>query len=128
MKFRTMFLLITLLLTLVLAGSWAAALAASSTRHSGTVLKVEPQAGTLVLEEMGAAGKIQQLKVSVPAQARVVLSERIPDNQVTDLQNPFKETTIGLSDIRPGDFVVVELKGEANQAGSVTVTFRGGSR
>jgi len=126
MRFRTRPLPITLLLTLALAGSWTATLAASSTRHSGTVLKVEPQAEMLVLEEMGVAGKIRQLGVNVPAQARVVLSERLPADQVTDLQKPFKETTIGLSDIRPGDFVTVELDGK--KVSSVTVTFRGSSR
>ena len=101
----------------------------SADRHSGTVIEVDAQAGTLVLEEMAVAGKTRQLQVRVTRETRVALSERLPDGQVTDLRNPFKETTLMLSDIRPGDFVTVELAGGGGKAaGSVMVTLRGGSR
>jgi len=115
---------------ILLEGGWSAVLADPAERHSGTVVAVDPKARTLSLDELGAAGQTRQLNVSVPAQARVVLSERIPDHQVTDLRNPFRNSPIGLSDIRPGDFIVVELteKEEKAVARSVAVTFRGGSR
>lgn len=130
MRIRMALLTLGMLSAILLVGGWSAVLAGSAERHSGTVVAVDPNARTLALEELAAAGKTQQLKVSVPAQAQVVFSERIPDHQVTDLRHPFRDTPIGLPDIRPGDFIVVELteKGEKVVASSVTVTFRGGAR
>lgn len=131
MRFSVAFLTLGVLATSLAAAGWAPPVRASpSERHSGTVLKVDSQAGTLVIEELAAEGKARQLKVSVPAQARVILSERIPASQVTDPGRPFRETRIRLSDIHPGDFATVELTadGEKAVAASVTVTLRGGSR
>lgn len=99
-------------------------LASAGERHSGTVSRVNAQTGTLVLEEMAVAGKTHRFQVRVTAETRLVLSERIRDAQVTDLRNPFRETSIQLSDIRPGDFVTVEVTEKA-VATSVTVTLRG---
>jgi hypothetical protein len=54
----------------------------------------------------------------------VVLSER--DEQAEDLGHPFKDTVIGLSEVRRGDYVVVEMRGPEGRelARSVVVTFR----
>jgi hypothetical protein len=92
-----------------------------STRFSGVVLSVEPAARMLVLEDRGAAGR---LRVELAPDARVVLSER--DEQAEDLSDPFKDTAIGLADVRRGDYVVVEMRGSEGKelARSVVVTFR----
>lgn len=95
-----------------------------TTRSSGLVLSVNPRARTLVLEDRGAAGAAQ-LQVELTPDARVVLSER--DDRAEDLSHPFKDTLISLSDVRRGDFVVVEMRGPEGKAlaRSVVVTFRG---
>jgi hypothetical protein len=96
-----------------------------TTRSSGIVLAVNPRARTLVLEDMGAAAAASRLRVELAPDARVVLSER--DDRADDLSHPFKDTVISLSDVRRGDFVVVETRGPEGKAlaRSVVVTFRG---
>jgi len=85
-----------------------------TTRSSGIVLSVNPRARTLVLQDMGAATEAWRLRVELAPDARVVLSER--DDRAEDLSHPFKETGIRLSDVRRGDFVVVELRGLEGKA------------
>lgn len=100
-------------------------------RHSGTVLAVSNwQTPTLVVEEMVEEAKVRKLQVLITAQTQLVRSERLPKDQVTDPRRPFRDSPIGLSEIRLGDFVVVELTvvGEGAVASSVTLTFRGGAR
>jgi hypothetical protein len=89
------------------------------------VLGVNPGARTLVLQDMGAAAEAGRLLVELAPDARVVLSER--DDRAGDLSHPFKDTVISLSDVRKGDFVVVEMRGPEGTAvaRSVVVTFRG---
>ncbi len=96
-----------------------------TTRSSGLVLSVNPRARTLVLEDRGAAAAASGLRVELAPDARVVLSER--DDRAEDLSHPFKDTLISLSDVRRGDFVVVEMRGPEGKAlaRSVVVTFRG---
>jgi len=97
-----------------------------TTRSSGIVLSVNPSARTLVLQDMEAAAEVRRLRVELAPDARVVLSER--DDQAEDLSHPFKDTMISLSDVRTGDFVVVEMRGPEGKAlaRSVVVTFRPG--
>jgi hypothetical protein len=94
-----------------------------STRSSGVVQSVDPRARTLVLEERGVAGT-GRLRVELHPDARVVLSRR--EAQAADPTHPFTDTPIDLSDVRRGDYVVVDLQGpEGKELGrSVTVTFR----
>lgn len=108
---------------------WATA-APAAERHSGTVMKVDAKARTLVVQEIGANAKARTLSVRVTPQAKVVLSERVADDKVTDVRHPFTDTSIGFPDLRPGDFIVLELEGEGEKAAasSVTVTFRGAAR
>jgi hypothetical protein len=96
-----------------------------TTRSSGIVLSVNPRARTLVLEDRDAAAAASRLRVEVAPDARVVLSER--DDRAEDLSHPFKDTVISLSEVRKGDFVVVEMRGPEGKvlARSVVVTFRG---
>lgn len=95
-----------------------------SMRSSGVVLSVDPRASMLVLEDSGAAGEAGRLRVKLAPDARVVLSER--NDQAEDLSRPFKDTVISLSDVRRGDYVVVERRGPEGKdlAHSVVVTFR----
>jgi hypothetical protein len=96
-----------------------------TTRSSGIVLSVNPSARTLVLQDLGAAAEAWRLRVEVAPDARVVLSERA--DRADDLSHPFKDTAISLSDVRRGDFVVVEMRGPEGKAlaRSVVVTLRG---
>jgi hypothetical protein len=92
-------------------------------RRAGTVLAVDPQSRALVLDEFGANAERRALRVQVPREAVVLLSQR---NQAgRDLTDSFRESTITLSDIRPGDFVVVELSSDPEVARLVMVTLRG---
>jgi hypothetical protein len=94
-------------------------------RSSGVVLSVDPRARTLVLEDRGAAAAAPRLRVELAPDARVVLSER--DDRAEDLSHPFKDTLISLSEVRRGDFVVVEMRGPEGKAlaRSLVVTLRG---
>jgi hypothetical protein len=94
-----------------------------STRSSGLVMSVDPGTRTLVLEDRGGTGAAGR-RVELAPDARVVLSER--DEQAEDLGHPFKDTVIGLSEVRRGDYVVVEMRGPQGKelARSVVVTFR----
>jgi hypothetical protein len=92
-------------------------------RRAGTVLAVDPQSRILVLDEFGANAERRALRVQVPPQAVVLLSQRNKDGR--DLTDSFRESTITLSDIRPGDFVVVELSSDPDVARLVMVTLRG---
>ena len=97
--------------------------AGAGERRAGTVLAVDPQSRTLVLDEFRANAERGALRVQVPPQAVVLLSQRNQDGR--DLTDSFRESTIRLSDIRPGDFVVVELAGDSDVARLVMVTLRG---
>jgi hypothetical protein len=95
-----------------------------STRSSGVVLAVDPGASMLVLDERGVGGEARRLRIELAPEARVVLSERA--DRAEDVSRLFKETPIDLSDIRTGDYVVVERRGPEGKelAQSVVVTFR----
>jgi hypothetical protein len=95
-----------------------------TTRSSGLVLSVNPRARTLVLEDRGATAAATRLRVELAPDARIVLSERY--DRAEDLSHPFKDTLISLSEVRRGDFVVVEMRGPEGKAlaRSVVVTFR----
>jgi len=130
MRFGTAFLAMCTLGFVVLVSAGASpALAGSAGRHSGTVIAVtDHKTPTLVLEEIVEGAKMRELRVLVTRETRLIRSERVPDTQVSDLRYPFHDAPIRLSDIRIGDFVVVELGGADDKtvASSVTVTFRRG--
>jgi len=96
--------------------------AGAGPRHAGTVLAVDPQARTLVVDEFGANAERRALLVQVPATALVVLSQR--NVTVRDFKDAFRDSSITLADIRPGDFVAVELSGDSEKARLVMVTLR----
>jgi hypothetical protein len=122
----------TLLAALFLAGlalvDASLVAAQGSERHSGTVVSVDPAGRTLVLHELIEEGRPRHLTVRVPQGAAVVLSERIPDEQVTRFDAVFVERPIAIAEVRPGDFVVVvgAARGGTATASAVVVTLRAG--
>jgi hypothetical protein len=108
---------------LTLAVLDGAALASSAARHSGTVVSVDPGARTIEIQESVEEGQMRRRRVVLAGDAKVIVSERIPANQITDLHAPFRERSVTLAELRPGDFVVVELAERGGHvARSVTVT------
>lgn len=117
LRVATRLTLLALLAALFAQPGWA------GERRAGTVLAVDPQSRTLVLDEFRANAERRALRVQVPREAVVLLSQRNQDGR--DLTDSFRESTITLSDIHPGDFVVVELSSDPEVARLVMVTLRG---
>ncbi len=94
-------------------------------RHAGTVLAVDSQAGTLTIDEFGAKAERRALRVQVPHEAAVVLSQRNQSSR--ELKDNFRDSSISLGDVRVGDFVVVELSDDPEIARLVMITLRRGA-
>jgi hypothetical protein len=112
--------ILALLATLVGVPAWAV-----EERHSGTVMAVDPRAATVTIEELVEDGRARTLTVQVPAQARVVLSEPMRPDTFTSAGELFRDTPLSLGDVRPGDFVVLEMDGAGSRvASAVVITLR----
>ena len=98
-------------------------LVAAEGRHAGTVVSVDPATGAMKVDELGLAAVRRTFDVKVAPNAEVVLVERV--EPVRDLSQAWKNTPIRLEDVRPGDYVVVEIGDQAGTARRVTVTLRG---
>jgi hypothetical protein len=92
-------------------------------RHAGTVIAVDPVSGAMKVDELGLAAVRRTFDVTVVPNAEVVLVERV--EPVRDLNHAWKSTPIRLEDVRPGDYVVVEIGEQPGTAQRVTVTLRG---
>jgi hypothetical protein len=92
-------------------------------RHAGTVISVDAATGAMKVDELGLAAVRRTFDVTVAPNAEVVLVERV--EPVRDLNHAWKSTPIRLGDVRPGDYVVVELGDQPGTAQRVTVTLRG---
>jgi hypothetical protein len=112
------------LLAVVLVAAIASGVTAGE-RHAGSVLAVDAQARTLTVDEFGANAERRALRVQVPREAAVVLSQRNPSSR--ELKDNFRDSSISLGDVRVGDFVVVELSDDPEVARLVTVTLRRGA-
>jgi hypothetical protein len=126
MRHRVKVLTLGMLLTGILAGGWAPLVrAGAASRHDGEVEAVDLRTRMLTLSELAEGGTARTLHVRIPPNTTIVRSERLPTDQVKELEHPFKDTPIRLLDVRPGDYVVVELSrtGKRAEASSVTVTF-----
>jgi len=99
--------------------------AAGGERHAGTVLAVDPQARSLILDEFGANAERRALRVHVPREALVLLSQRNPSGR--EVREAFRDRAVTLADVRVADFVVVELSGDPEVARLVTITLRRGA-
>jgi hypothetical protein len=112
--------------TVPLAGA-PAATGGSIARHDGTVESLDSKSQTMVIREFGANARIHHLRVYVTPETHVMLSERNP--KATDAEHEFRDSPIRFSDIKLGDFVVVDLTGpgKPDHAQSVVITLRGGA-
>lgn len=118
---------ILLLAAVVVAGlaAMGAGAAPAGERRAGTVLALDPQARTLTLDEFGANAERRALRVQVPREALVLLSQR---NQAgRDVKDSFRDSAITLADVRVGDFVVVEMSDDPEVARLVMITLRRGA-
>jgi len=111
----------TALLVPILVAAIASAVTAGE-RRAGTVLAVDAQARTLTVDELGANAERRALRVLVPREAAVVLSQRNQSSR--ELKDTFRNSSISLGDVRVGDFVVVELSDDPAIARLVMVTLR----
>jgi hypothetical protein len=110
----------SLLVALVLCVMAGAAVAGE--RHAGTVVAIDAAGGGLVLDEFGVAGVRRTLTMRVAPNAEVLISER--EEPVSNFYRPFKDTAISLAEVRPGDFVVVDVSPRPATADRVIVTHR----
>ena len=118
---------ILLLAAVVVAGlaAMGAGAAPAGERRAGTVLALDPQARTLTLDEFGANAERRALRVQVPREALVLLSQR---NQAgRDVKDSFRDSAITLADVRVGDFVVIEMSDDPDVARLVMITLRRGA-
>jgi hypothetical protein len=99
----------------------AAGAVAAGERHAGSVVAVDTRGG-LVLDEFGVAGVRRTLTMRVAPNAEVLISER--EEPLSNFYRPFKDTAISLAEVRPGDFVVVDVGPQPGTADRVIVTHR----
>lgn len=100
-------------------------IAPAGERRAGSVLAVDAQARILTLDEFGANAERRAVRVQVPREAVVLLSQR---NQAgRDVKDSFRESTITLADVRVGDFAVIELSDDPEVARLVMITLRRGA-
>jgi hypothetical protein len=99
---------------------------AAGERHTGTVVTVGSD--NLIVDGLGRGGREEKLNVAVTPTTRITYSER--NAHASSPQELFNDTTIPLTDVKKGDFVVVETKSEGKRlvAESVTVTLRGSAK
>ena len=109
-----------LLVALVLG--MASGVVAAGERHAGSVVAVDTAGGGLVLDEFGVAGVRRTLAMRVAPNAEVLISER--EEPVSNFYRPFKDTAISLAEVRPGDFVVVDMGPHPGTADRVIATHR----
>jgi hypothetical protein len=80
------------------------------TRHSGTVIAIDPQRGELILEELGP-GRGEQPAMrrrSISFTAATAFNSFIRVNVRDEFAGQFIEVTLDAEDIAPGEFVTVE--------------------
>ncbi len=94
-------------------------------RRAGSVLAVDPQARTLTVDEFGANAERRALRVQVPREAVVLLSQR--NHSGRDARDSFRDSPITLADVRVGDFVVIEMSENPDVARVVIITLRSGA-
>lgn len=101
-------------------GAAEATAATAAGRHAGIVVSVDASARRLVLEEMSPGIQVRRIAVEVEPDTALVEIVRTPEEVVVD-RTPttveiastgrYVERALDLATLKPGDFVVVELKG-----------------
>jgi hypothetical protein len=100
----------------------SAGVVAAGERHAGSVRAVDAVGRGLTLDEFGVGGARRSVEFRFASDAEFVISER--EEPVTNFSQTFRDSPIGLADIRPGDFVVVDVGGQPGVAERVVVTQR----
>ena len=102
-----------------------AGVAPAGERRAGSVLAVDAQARTLIVDEFGANAERRALRVQVPREAVVLVSQR--NEAGRDVKDSFRDRSITLAEVRVGDFVVVEMSDDPEVARLVMITLRRGA-
>lgn len=97
-------------------------------KHSGTVLAVNPDTGTIVLGEVGPWARrngetvVTERKILVTAETHYVMARRV-DGAPSGFRRDFVEQPIEGTDLESGDYVTVECehRGSRMIASKVTV-------
>jgi hypothetical protein len=121
-----------LLMVLIVAATILAARGAdcAETRHSGVVKAVDMAAGSITIEEMGPwtgpnAG-LETRTVRLTPGTHVVVLSRTPASDTTtpkgDWPGGFKESSLDVRDIRPGDFVTIVADGDGRDLSASAVS------
>ena len=99
------------LVVFAVASAEPATFAAEPSRHTGTVVAVQPDHGTLVLAEMGPwtgpASRPTRLSFTLTPDTLVTLATRGKAGPSAEWPGGFTESTIAITDVRPGDFATV---------------------
>ena len=117
--------LIALTLAVALAASTAAG-AAGTTRHSGTVLSIDPQRGVLVLGEIGpwrvkhGETVVTRRRISLTPETKFDVFVRV--NVPGRFAGDYIEVALDPTDVAPGDFVTAECVREGGRLVARTVT------
>lgn len=91
--------------------------AAAPKTHSGTVVSIDAAAGILVIADMGPwrgspEQSVTNVTVVVDRQTKFVVVRRVESTAPDGWVGGYAEAPASLADIRPGDFVSVELRAE----------------
>lgn len=116
-----------LLLALALAAAPAAAAdAARATRHSGTVVSVDPRGGVIVMEEIGPWRVEEGTTVVTRRTIRLMPETKVNTFIRVDVPGRFAgdfiEVELDTEDITPGDFATAECVRERGRLVAVRVT------
>jgi hypothetical protein len=104
-------LLALVLAALAVASAEAVTFAAEPSRHTGTVVAVQSDHKTLVLDEMGPwtgpASRPTRLSIALTPDTVVTLATRAKAGASAEWPGSFAESTLAATEIRPGDSVTV---------------------
>ena len=117
-------IVLTLVLLLVVVGAPLGA-GAEAIKHSGTIIAINKDAGTIVLNEVGpwrveqGVTKITRRTISVIPSTKFVEVKR---SMETPFPGDFVEGALVAGDLKVGDFVTVECLHEGKRLTAVKVT------
>ncbi len=126
MKLGTRSILALLAVLALAAESTAAADAARTVRHSGTVAAIDAQSGVLVIAEVGP-WRVER-GVTVTTRRNIVFTPETRFDLYMRVDAPgafagdFTEVTLAPEDVSPGDFVTAECVRRGGRLEALTVT------
>ncbi|MBI4588946.1 MAG: hypothetical protein HY725_08910 [Candidatus Rokubacteria bacterium] len=126
MNWREMIRL-TGLLVIALLMLLSASAVAETTNHSGTILALNKEAGTIVLGEMGpwrvkgGVTLITERTIAVTSATVFKQVKRAPGAGPTGWVGEFVETGLGAWELKKGDFVTVQVRQEGQRLTALSV-------